>query len=245
MGLLREPQNNGQIPYYTGLQIQTSGNNVPIAIVWGANKIAPNCIWTGGFYGYYGYPEGSHGAGGKGGGGNNGGQVVNQYGQSVSQSWQYYTSWEMALCEGPINGIGTIWMGNNPTNIYGAGIWAVFYGTQSQPPWSLTLFRGAWRGAFLSWRCLYHVLQLLSRIGRESSAIRDGNPRGSVQLGGDQWRRRRSSANHPGFPDELAIWRWLPVREHRCLDTPFIGFLEVIAHIRDIAAPHISPLARR
>ncbi|MGA9487550.1 MAG: phage tail protein [Methylocella sp.] len=128
MGLLRQHQNNGQIPYYTGLQIQTSGNNVPISIVWGANKIAPNCIWTGGFYGYYGYPEYSHGGGGgKGGGGGNN--------NAPAQSWQYYTSWEMGLCEGPIAGFGTIWQGGNPTNFYGADIWGVYTGTQTQGPW--------------------------------------------------------------------------------------------------------------
>ncbi len=128
MSLLRQHQNNGQIPYYTGLQIQTSGNNVPISIVWGANKIAPNCIWTGGFYGYYGYPEYSHGGGGgKGGGGGNN--------NAPAQSWQYYTSWEMGLCEGPIAGFGTIWQGGNPTNFYGADIWGVYTGTQTQGPW--------------------------------------------------------------------------------------------------------------
>ncbi len=127
MGLLRHHQNNGQIPYYTGLQIQTSGNNVPISIVWGANKIAPNCIWTGGFYGYYGYPEYSHGGGGGKGGGSNS--------NAPAESWQYYTSWEMGLCEGPIAGFGTIWQGGNPTNFYGADIWGVYTGTQTQGPW--------------------------------------------------------------------------------------------------------------
>ena len=127
MGLLRQHQNSGNIPYYTGLQIQTSGNNVPISIVWGANKIAPNCIWTGGFYGYYGYPEGSQG-GGKGGGGN---------GSAQAKSWQYYTSWEMGLCEGPIHGLGSIWLGQNATNLYGADIWAVYNGTQDQTAWPI------------------------------------------------------------------------------------------------------------
>jgi len=60
-------ENPSITPFYTGLQIQTSNSNVPIAIVYGANKIAPNCIWTGGFYGCYGYPEWSSGGGGKGG----------------------------------------------------------------------------------------------------------------------------------------------------------------------------------
>src|SRR6202008_230401 len=109
MGLLRPHQNSGNIPYYTGWQIQTSGNNAPLSIVWGANKIAPNCIWTGGFYGYYGYPAGSHG-GGKGGRGS---------GSAQAKSWQYYTSWEMGLCEGPIYGLGSIWLGQNATNLYG------------------------------------------------------------------------------------------------------------------------------
>jgi hypothetical protein len=126
MGLLRQHQNKGQIPYYTGLQIQTSSRNVPISIVWGANKIAPNCIWTGGFYGYWGYPEGQgHGKGL--GGGNNQGR----------QAWQYYTSWIMGLCEGPIQGLGTIWTGQSATNQWGADIWAFYDGSQTQTPWGV------------------------------------------------------------------------------------------------------------
>jgi len=129
-GQSRNWQNPGVTPYYTGLQIQTSNSNVPIAIVYGANKIAPNCIWTGGFYGYYGHAEGSSGgsSGGKGGGAG---------GNGVSASWQYYTSWVMGLCEGPIAGLGTIWMGQNATNTYGGDIWATYYGTQTQTPWNV------------------------------------------------------------------------------------------------------------
>lgn len=162
MGFLREHKNNGQIPYYTGLQIQTSGNNIPIAIVWGANKIAPNCIWTGGFYGYYGYAEGS--AHGKGGG--NGG-LFNADGNSGRQSWQYYTSWEMGLCEGPISGIGTIWEGQSATNTYGADIWAVYYGTQSQTPWSL-LYDG-WSGQALSYHGLAYITSFNYYLGTSAT----------------------------------------------------------------------------
>src|SRR5262249_4259455 len=111
------------------LQIQTSGNNVPISIVWGANKIAPNCIWTGGFYGYYGYPEGSTGGGG--------GKGLSTGTSTATQSWQYYTSWAFGLCEGPIDGLGTIWVGQDAKTPYGADIWAVFHGTQTQTPWSV------------------------------------------------------------------------------------------------------------
>lgn len=142
MGFLRQQQNNGQIPYYTGLQIQTSGNNVPIAIVWGANKIAPNCIWTGGFYGYYGYPENTSG-GGKGG-------LFSSNNNSASKSWQYYTSWAFGLCEGPIESLGTIWVGQNAKTPYAADIWGIFHGTQTQTPWS------QWSGGFAGYALSYH-----------------------------------------------------------------------------------------
>ncbi len=157
MGLLRQHQNSGNIPYYTGLQIQTSGNNVPITIVWGANKIAPNCIWTGGFYGYYGYPEGSHG-GGKGGGGNP---------SSQAKSWQYYTSWEMGLCEGPIYGLGSLWLGQNATNLYGADIWAVYNGTQDQTPWPI--LSAYYPGQTLSYHGLAYITSYNFYLGSSAN----------------------------------------------------------------------------
>jgi hypothetical protein len=71
MGFLRSSHNNpAVVPHYTGLQIQTSSNAVPIAIIWGTAKIAPNVIWTGGFYSVAQYSK----QGGKGGGG--GGQQL-------------------------------------------------------------------------------------------------------------------------------------------------------------------------
>jgi hypothetical protein len=67
MGFLRSNHNNPNVvPHYTGLQIQTSSNAVPIAIIWGTAKIAPNVIWTGGFYSVPQYNK----QGGKGGANN-------------------------------------------------------------------------------------------------------------------------------------------------------------------------------
>lgn len=159
MGLLRQKQSHGQIPFYTGLQIQTSGNNVPISIVWGANKIAPNAIWTGGFYGYYGYPEGSHG-GGKGG-------IKKIFGggsdsNTPAKAWQYYTSWEMGLCEGPIYGFGTIWQGGTATTFWGADIWGAFTGTQTQQPWSQLY---AFGGQALSYHGLAYITSFNYYLG--------------------------------------------------------------------------------
>ena len=44
MSFLHQRKNTAQIPLYTGLQVQTSSGAVPIQIVYGANKIAPNVL---------------------------------------------------------------------------------------------------------------------------------------------------------------------------------------------------------
>ena len=36
-------------PDYTGLQIQTAVNTLPIPIVWGMSKLAPNVVWYNNF----------------------------------------------------------------------------------------------------------------------------------------------------------------------------------------------------
>lgn len=88
MGFLRQGrQPPSTIPLYTGLQIQTSSNAVPITIQYGTNKIAPNAIWSGVFYAVPQYQK----QGGKGGGGRQ------------LQGYTYYTSFIMGVCEGPIN----------------------------------------------------------------------------------------------------------------------------------------------
>jgi hypothetical protein len=90
MGFLRQQghQSPAAITRFNGLQIQSSSNSVPITILYGANRIAPNVIWTGGFYAVPQYQK----SGGKGGGG----------GQQL-QGYTYYTSFLLGICEGPIN----------------------------------------------------------------------------------------------------------------------------------------------
>src|ERR1700746_3423518 len=108
MGFLRPGHNTPAYgPHYTGLQIQTSSNAVPIAIIRGTAKIAPNVIWTGGFYSVPQYNQ----QGGKGGGGQ---QLVN---------YKYFSSFEMGICEGPIGGFGKVWVGQGVYGgLYGTGI---------------------------------------------------------------------------------------------------------------------------
>jgi hypothetical protein len=122
MGFLRSTHNNpAAVPHYTGLQIQTSSNAVPIAIVWGTAKIAPNVIWTGGFYSV----KKTDKSGGKGGGG--GAQVT---------GYEYFSHFAMGLCEGPIGGFGKIWVGQSIYGgLYGSGLTFSRYGGTPQAPW--------------------------------------------------------------------------------------------------------------
>lgn len=96
MGFLRHHDNAK--PEYTALQVQTSTSILPIPIVWGRNKIAPNLLW---YANFQAVPGGSgKGVGGKGGGGKGGGGAV---------SWTYTADIILGLCEGPIGGVGLIW----------------------------------------------------------------------------------------------------------------------------------------
>ena len=90
MGFLR--RNDNAKPDYTALQLQTSTSTLPIPIVWGQNKIAPNLLW---YAKFQAVPGGSgKGIGGKGGlfGG----------GARGAADYTYTADLIMALCEGPI-----------------------------------------------------------------------------------------------------------------------------------------------
>jgi hypothetical protein len=121
MGFLRRGANDK--PDFTSLQVQTSTSTLPIPIVWGRNKIAPNLIW---FANFQAVPGGSgKGIGGKGG-------VLG--GGGAGNSYTYTADLIMGLCEGPIAGIGYLW---KDLGIYvplelGIGI---FSGTTPQVVW--------------------------------------------------------------------------------------------------------------
>ena len=93
MGFLRRSSNDK--PDFTSLQVQTSTSTMPIPIVWGRNKIAPNLIW---FANFKAVPESSgKGVGGKGG-------ILG--GGASASSYTYTADLMMALSEGPIVGVG-------------------------------------------------------------------------------------------------------------------------------------------
>jgi hypothetical protein len=105
-------------PDYTGLQIQTAVNTLPIPIVWGANKLAPNLIWYDDFQTYGGM------AGGKG----------SLFASSTSD-YTYSASIILALCEGPIDTIGLVWKGQSFYTFAETGF-VLFTGATPQTPWS-------------------------------------------------------------------------------------------------------------
>ena len=81
----KTPKNNTK-PQYTGLQVQTSTNSMPIPILLGTNSIAPNIIWYDNFTTITTKEE----QGGKGGG------------SVTTTSYSYTADVMMAICEGPI-----------------------------------------------------------------------------------------------------------------------------------------------
>jgi hypothetical protein len=77
-------------PDYTGLQIQSAINVLPIPIGWGEFKVAPNVLWYNGF------------------------QIKNATGKgaglfSAGDQYDYFASLILGLCEGPIQSINRIW----------------------------------------------------------------------------------------------------------------------------------------
>jgi hypothetical protein len=148
MGFLRRSANDK--PDFTALQIQTSTSTMPIPIVWGHNKIAPNLIW---YENFRAVPGGSgKGIGGKGG----------LFGGGASASSYTYTAdLILALCEGPISGVGLIW---KDLSIYvplelGLGI---FNGKTPQEVWPYLADLYPWQalayqGTAIAWGAGYNL----------------------------------------------------------------------------------------
>ena len=104
-------------PQYTGIQIQTSSSTIPVSLVWGKARGAPNLIWYGDFKAIKHTQQA-----GKGGG-------------QQSTSYTYSASVIMGLCEGPITGIGQAWVDTGTEASYASLGFSLFLGTVPQSPW--------------------------------------------------------------------------------------------------------------
>jgi hypothetical protein len=119
MGWFRQSSN--EHPDYTSLQIQTSTSTLPIPIVWGQSKVSANIVWYTNFQ--------THGpSGGKGG----------LFGGSSSTGYTYSADLIMAVCEGPISGVGIIWRDQSTYTLAELGL-TLFDGTTPQSDWSYLL----------------------------------------------------------------------------------------------------------
>ena len=104
-------------PNYTGLQLQTAVSTLPIPIFYGQTKGAPNVV-------YYNNFRTAAQTTNTGKGGSN--KTVTGYAYSADVI--------LALCEGPIAGLGYIWKGQSTYTLAGLGL-TLFPGTTPQSPW--------------------------------------------------------------------------------------------------------------
>lgn len=113
----------------SGLQLQTSTQGLPIPLVFGTNKVAPNLIDYMDFVATQ--QESSAGAGGKGGVGGGGGGK----GGGGSAGYIYQAGFIFGLCDGPINGVGQVFVNKQITTLSSLG-YSLFLGDYAQTAWS-------------------------------------------------------------------------------------------------------------
>ena len=114
---------------YTGIQLQTSAQGLPITLMWGKSRLSPNLVW---YNNFESHRQSGKGAGGKG-------------GSKGSGNYTYTAAVIFGLCEGPIHGsapnygIEQIWVDQT---VYAAGTGlaklglTVQPGSAGQPVWS-------------------------------------------------------------------------------------------------------------
>ena len=112
-------QSTGETRYNT-LQLQDSSYGSPLPLVYGKSRVAGTLIWYGSFQSI---PH-SQGGGGKGGGGGGG-----------STTYTYQAALAIALCEGPITGVGAIWADKAQQTLSSLGL-TLFTGAGGQAAWS-------------------------------------------------------------------------------------------------------------
>ncbi|MDZ5648943.1 phage tail protein [Nitrospirillum sp. BR 11828] len=106
-------------PSYTGLQVQTSAAGLPIPLLWGTQRAAPNLFW---YNDFTSKAVASDTGGGKGGGA-----------QSTTQV--YSCAVAMGLCEGEIAGVGRVWADKTDTSLAKLNL-TLFTGTAGQAPFA-------------------------------------------------------------------------------------------------------------
>lgn len=106
---------------YTGVQVQTSSQGLPVPVVYGTTRVADNLLWYGGF-------RSTQSSSGK------GGALANVIGKGTGQN-TYSADVILGVAEGPIQGFGQAWASKTPTTLSALGF-TTFLGTYPQSQWS-------------------------------------------------------------------------------------------------------------
>jgi hypothetical protein len=115
MSIFMPKSRNATKPQYTGLQVQTSSNSMPIAILMGTNSLAPNLIW----YDNFTTITKKEKQGGKG-------------GSVTTTTYSYTADVILALCQGPVTAVPRSWIDKEEkTELPGE----LFNGYDPQNPW--------------------------------------------------------------------------------------------------------------
>lgn len=109
------------------LRIQTSVYGLVIPIVYGTNRLPANLI---GYNDFLAIPHTSVDATASSGGG----KGAPSQPPRTTTTFTYQAAIQLGLCEGPIDGIGTVWQDKALTSVAALGL-TVFTGTDPQTPW--------------------------------------------------------------------------------------------------------------
>jgi len=144
---------------YTGLNLQTSAQGVPVTLLWGKSRLSPNIFWYNNFQ--------KHNAGSKGGGGKGG--------QKGSGNYTYTAAVMLGLCEGPIEQIENVWVDQTEytamTGLAKLGL-TLFSGTASQSVWSY--LSSAWAAQAIPYESLCYVCNSNYKLGSSAALPNHG-----------------------------------------------------------------------
>lgn len=111
-----------QVTKLNGIQLQSSTYGLPLALLYGTNRVTANLIWYGNFKAI---PHTQKQSGGKG---------LFSPSSNVT-NYTYSAAVLMSLGEGGITGIGKVWKGKDLTTLSALGL-TLITGTSGQSPWS-------------------------------------------------------------------------------------------------------------
>lgn len=104
-------------PQFTGLATQTSTSALPIPIMWGQNRLAPNIFWQDDFKSHKKKQKAGKG------------------GSTSMETYTYSASFQLGLCWGTIHDVIRVWKDQSKETDYTKLGFSLFKGTTPQSPW--------------------------------------------------------------------------------------------------------------